>query len=590
MDNNTVQITNNITNNGLDIFHIDHLGLVSTFLDQIGLVQFIDSLLPKSREHNVTHGEAFKFLLLSCFDQKRRALYNLCHNMAKTPLFLFFKRDIDILDFNDDILANFLEVVNNYGTSAFFLRIIQHLAPKLPTLLDFDRLHADITNFTVYGQYSYTEFENHDNELIKIVHGHPKDKRSHLKCLSLALITNTIGSPVFMKPLDGNCSDNKELNLLIRDFFNNIKNTLSDKSDPLFIADAAFFSKNNIANFPADFITRVPETLSESHNLIYSNLPLSILENDPRYSFYATKSSYGDVEQTWLLVHSTEMADKQTITFERKINKAMSAANSALKTLGKRQFACEEDAKRAAENWISKEKYCKFDTLDIICKENRFLGKKGRPIRGEKLEKNYFVRGTLIFDLEVVEQEKLGLGRFILSTNRLSLSAEQILTYYKEQSKVEKCFRYLKSNELRLSEILLKKPERIQGLCCFMALFMLVSSLLETILRQGMENKGQAIATYKNKATTKPTLNLAFKQLQGICGQIIYKPETNSYAFRISLRMLDEMLIILEQFGDEVLKLYTYQDIPISAQRARLMCENIIASSPRLFINSDNEE
>jgi transposase len=256
---------------------VEHLGVVSSFIDQTELVQFVDTLLPKDREHNITNGEAFKFLTLSSFTQYRRSLYSLAQHMSMTPLFLFFNKNINIIDLNDDLLGRFLEAIDDYGPSAFFLRIVQYLAPKLPHLLNFDRLHADITNFTVFGQYKYTNDEDISEELIKIVHGHPKDKRSHLKCLSLALICNSKGCPVFMKPLSGNCSDNKELNLLIRNFFGSIEKTINHESPPLFIADAAFYSKDNIADFPAEFITRVPETLSEARNLIFKDIKMNIM-------------------------------------------------------------------------------------------------------------------------------------------------------------------------------------------------------------------------------------------------------------------------------------------------------------------------
>ncbi|MDR2458279.1 MAG: IS1634 family transposase [Clostridiales Family XIII bacterium] len=574
MANNLEYLDNKAVNKKLH-FNLDYLGVISSFFKQTGLTEFVDTILPKSRDHKITHGEAFKFLSLSAFSMYRRSFYKLSTYLSQLPLFALFRPNIDALSFNDDALAKFLEEIDEYGPQAFFLRIVQHLAPQLPHLLDFDRLHTDITNFTVYGQYEQDIDEDNPKDLIKIVYGHPKDKRSHLKCLSLALVTNSAGMPVFMKPLSGNCSDNKELNIIMREFFECIKKTLKGESGPLFISDAAFYCKKNISDFPADFITRVPETLTESRNLIFSNFTMRTMHGDPRYSFYETKSSYADLEQTWILVHSTEMAEKQTLTFERRIAKEMSVANGELKSLGKHAFACEPDARRAAESWIAKQKWCNFETLKIIKKENRISGKMGRPHKGEKLEKNFFVRGSLCFDSEVVEKERLGVGRFILATNNLSLTAEEILTYYKEQAKVEKCFRYLKGNELRISEILLKKVERIQGLCCFIALVMLIASILETTLRNNLKTRGQFITNYLGRPINKPTLKQVFEKLEGITAEIIQDSETNEYMFYIILPESDDVITILKQFGDTTLKEYAYEmKVRIPYQYISLIREN----------------
>ncbi|MDR2338597.1 MAG: IS1634 family transposase [Deltaproteobacteria bacterium] len=244
----------------------------------------------------------------------------------------------------------------------------------------------------------------------------------------------------------------------------------------------------------------------------YRNAKFSI---DKRYSFYGTKTSYGDVDQTWVLVHSVEMAKKQKATFQRKIEKELSSAKDSLITLGTQSFAYEADAIRESEKWISKQKWCVFETVEIITKETRSSGNKG-----EKLHKNYFVRGTIILDSEVVEREKLGLGRFILATNDLSLSPIQILTYYKNQSKVEKYFRFIKSNELRIPEVLLKKRERIHGLLCLMGLATLVSSLLEARFSDSLKKTGKTINNQLNEPTDNPTIQTVLAKLKGIYGMV----------------------------------------------------------------------
>ena len=58
--------------------------------------------------------------------------------------------------------------------------------------------------------------------------------------------------------------------------------------------------------------------------------------------------------------------------------------------------------------------------------------------------------------------EKAGL--FVLASNDLSLSPEEMLTKYKDQDKVEKGFRFLKSDTFSVSKVYLKNEGRVRML------------------------------------------------------------------------------------------------------------------------------
>ena len=47
------------------IQRFDHLGLISAFCREIGLVSMIDSLAPKQGEHLVSHGEVMLAMILN---------------------------------------------------------------------------------------------------------------------------------------------------------------------------------------------------------------------------------------------------------------------------------------------------------------------------------------------------------------------------------------------------------------------------------------------------------------------------------------------------------------------------------------------
>ena len=90
-------------------------------------------------------------------------------------------------------------------------------------------------------------------------------------------------------------------------------------------------------------------------------------------------------------------------------------------------------------------------------------------------------------------KEKSVSRKFILATNDMSLNGEQALTLYKGQSRVERGFRFLKDSTFRVSQILLKKTQRIQALLMVMVLTLFVYNYLERELRDRIKEKNETV-------------------------------------------------------------------------------------------------
>ena len=54
---------------------LEHLGLISMYYDKLCLKDFFDSLLPKNRDHKISHGTAILAYLLNGLSLGRRQLY-----------------------------------------------------------------------------------------------------------------------------------------------------------------------------------------------------------------------------------------------------------------------------------------------------------------------------------------------------------------------------------------------------------------------------------------------------------------------------------------------------------------------------------
>jgi transposase len=107
--------------------------------------------------------------------------------------------------------------------------------------------------------------------------------------------------------------------------------------------------------------------------------------------------------------------------------------------------------------------YCLLENVEISKVSTREKGKRGRPKKDEKLIVRYVINAEAVRNEEITLNEKEHQGRFIIASNDLNLDAEKMLDYYKNQSKVEKGFRFIKDKSFRVSEVYLKKPQRIEA-------------------------------------------------------------------------------------------------------------------------------
>ena len=370
-------------------------------------------------------------------------------------------------------------------------------------------LQCDTTNFSVYGDYKHID----GSSAIEITYGHAKDGRDNLQRFGLGTITNQYGIPLFAKAYSGNASDKET----IIEAMKRLQENITFPDDVYYIADSALYSEGNIKSMREGmkWITRVPSTLNLAKDLLASDLDFKQGE-DQRYSFYETIVEYGGIEQKWVVVHSTEMQKRKDVTFERKIQKKITESQKDLKELNKVEFACEEDARAALERWKKENPYCMLETMGISTISAKENGKRGRPKKDEKLIVRYVVDAKAVRNEEITQNEKEYQGRFIIASNDLSLNAEKMLEHYKNQSQVEKGFRFIKDKSFRVSEVYLKKPQRIEALSMIMVLTLMIYSVAEWKLREKLKETGETIPDQVKKQTQKPTLKWVFMLMREI--------------------------------------------------------------------------
>jgi transposase len=255
---------------------LDHLGLISAVVQDLGLEEKIDGKLPLKTEMgvSVSMGKRVHAMILNGLGFVNTRLYMFSKFFENKPLERLLGPGVFAKHLNDDAMGRCLDNIYAYGCTKFYAEIASSIAIEQKLLGK--SLHHDTTTINVEGEYETDEnLSSQDAVLdnkkpLKITYGYSKDHRHDLKQLTLLLTTTgKAGLPIWMEGLDGNASDKKTLKAAA-DRVNSFYKKLQNAPDFLHIFDSAFYSQNVTNARDMLWITRVPETLSEAQSIVES--------------------------------------------------------------------------------------------------------------------------------------------------------------------------------------------------------------------------------------------------------------------------------------------------------------------------------
>ncbi len=85
---------------------IEHLGLVASMIDELGIVESIDKAIKQDKkDRKVTIGEAVKAMLLNGLGFANRQLYLVPQFFENKPLDILIKEGIEPNNLNDSVLG-----------------------------------------------------------------------------------------------------------------------------------------------------------------------------------------------------------------------------------------------------------------------------------------------------------------------------------------------------------------------------------------------------------------------------------------------------------------------------------------------------
>ncbi len=520
-------------------YNIGHLGIVAGIFDDLKIAEVIDRALPKQGSRNLPHSITTKAMILNGLGFTHQRLYLFPNFFMTIPTEKLLGKDITPSALNDDVVGRTLDAIYEYGATELFNEIILQVMKTFS--IGTHLIHVDTTNFSVQGKYENDAPDSTDS--IRITFGHAKDGRSDLKRFVLGLVTNQFGLPLYTEAFSGNESDKKSIIRMIQKAQQAIN--LDDKS--YWIADSALYTEDNIRIMGTEkkWITRAPATLEEIEKLLNSELDFTT-GTDPRYAFYAVDLNYGGIPQRAVVVWSEEKQLRDEQTFDRKIQSETTQAEKDLKKIMGRRFACIPDAENEAKVWASAHPHHLIKELQVLQVTEKVEKRRGRPKKDESIMVRYKIEAEIDLNHNALKDEREKLGRFVLVSNDTRLDPEIMLNYYKGQQTVERGFRFLKDKCFHVSEIYLKKEERIEALCMIMVLSLLIYSFAEWRLREKLKEKGLTVPNQLNKPTQRPTLRWVFEIFLGVIQAVV---TSGGKVIKVSVNLNGVQVTILKLLG-----------------------------------------
>lgn len=221
---------------------LDHLGLIYSVIDKIGLIDKVDKFLPVSSKHGakVTMGQRVAAMILNGLGFIDDRLYMFPEFLENKPVDRFFGPQVTADQFNDDALGRCLDAISAYGVTKLFSQLAFEIGAEHK--LFGHTAHFDTTTLTVFGSYEQQDELAAENGF-KVTYGHSKDHRPDLKQMVLNLATTGASAfPIWLETHSGNASDKVVLQQAaarMKAFCRQLKEAPSF----LYVADSAMYEK-----------------------------------------------------------------------------------------------------------------------------------------------------------------------------------------------------------------------------------------------------------------------------------------------------------------------------------------------------------
>jgi Transposase len=234
--------------------------LLKHFIDKMGVIPIIDSLVEKHPNRKINHGEAVAALLVYLLNDGR-ALYQMENWANEEALLTYLFPKYQPGDWTDDRLADTLDAIYNAGLEILQGSISGNIITEFS--LKLSEIHYDTTSVSFWGTYD----SRIDEPAIVITFGYSKDHRPDLKQIVVgAAVSGDGGVPILSGTHDGNTNDS----VLPVPYWERLRK-LANKNDFCFIGDCKIASQKTIKELCANngkFLSPLPMSVKMQSDLI----------------------------------------------------------------------------------------------------------------------------------------------------------------------------------------------------------------------------------------------------------------------------------------------------------------------------------
>jgi transposase len=498
----------------IEIQSIDHLGIIAGIIDSIGLVEIINEIVGSEPGEKVSPGHVVKAMVLNGLGFVSSPLYMFPDYFKDKPCEHLIGEGVKAEYLNDDKLGRVMDKLFIKGLTDIFLAISTNVIKQFN--IDFKSSHLDSTSMHLHGEHSTCLPDvifNHSAgveikslQAIEISYGYSRDHRPDLKQFIIELISSADGDiPIFLKAASGNKSDSTSFAKIFLEYKEQMKKSKKESAengDGLMVADAALYNAKNISLLSQmRCLCRVPMTVGLAKEVVSTLLSTDFINSSLNGYYYSVvKSNYGDVEQRWLVVESTERKKSDLRQLEKRISRLKISSLDKLKKLLNSKFDSHQEAVQAVENLNEQLKYHKVDNISYV--EKKLNSKKDQT-------KFYQINASLSENINAIKIAYQSAGRFVLATNVLdeeSLSHDDMIREYKAQQSCERGFGFLKNALFFADSIFLKSPERIEAMAMIMGLCLLVYTLAQRQITKALLATESTIKNQLGKSINNPTM------------------------------------------------------------------------------------
>jgi len=560
-DNKVLQKARN-KNRGKGKFELGTLGLVAGSFDFLGLEGLINENVGKKGSHvRANTGVEVKALIMQMLYVEWQGLMNTASFMTDVPCGELLGKDIKPDALNRSALARMLDDIYSFGTEKLFVLCAREVFSRIG--LEPEEVHIDSTSFHYHG-----EGMKDDACEIQLKKGYSRDHHPELKqAISLMLVDGKSRIPLFGKNVSGNTSDNKSfLNMVrsslpaLREQFTKLKYLVGDSAlcTEDILKEAA---KKNIL-----VVTRLPDktdlakkcfALLDEKKLqrIYERKPDG--EEDENFGMWCdVDDDYKGTKLRLLLVKNYALRSLKKETVDKRAARELSTLNGRLKKLRTQPCKCRADAEKAVEALKNKLRLCRIDSADY--EEVMKNEKPGRPRKGEETKKVVAcckVKAKASIDPQKVEDTITGELLYIVATTdtKREWTMAELLSTYKRQSVIERCWRCSKRPSMMVDSIYLQKPSRIDALLWLMELALLVYAATEYLARKVMKEKELKLTGAERRVNIRPTGEFLLRYVSYLGIALVLNRDTRRWAVE---NVNEEFALLLTALGDDWLKYY----------------------------------